>query len=307
MFSKKTKTPPVYKALTSEFRDTLRFGFVSSDRTDIIEEYFIEDYPKILVVKSYDPETKTVLDNPEIVTYEQAEFKFEEMRQFLNEFARSEKKSAPEDPKKKDSKKKESSSDDDSSSNRRQKKPYSEIYDHRQFTSKILDSEKAALTFFVLNNNSTSDVPLFDKILKEVKGSLNVGVYYINSSSPDYEEQNKKYKLGKKFPQLRFYKNNILGEDKNKHSFEIYLKKFAEVMDEIHDGVESEVKEVTEKILNSIIIGHAVEDKKNCIIYFYNDDRISLHIKALSSLPIMKEYFVFIAVFGPAEDTLQGF
>ena len=70
LFSKKTKTPPVYKALTSEFRDTLRFGFVSSERKDIIDEYFIEDYPKILVIKTYDPETKTVLDQPETVTYE---------------------------------------------------------------------------------------------------------------------------------------------------------------------------------------------------------------------------------------------
>lgn len=148
---------------------------------------------------------------------------------------------------------------------------------------------------------------MFEKILKEVRGPLNVGVYYLNNSAPDFANLKQIYKLGNKFPQMKFYKNNIYGDEKLKNSYEVYHKKFDEVMDEIHDGIESEVKEVTEKILNSIIVGHAVEDKKHCIIYFYNDDRISLDIKALSAFPIIRNDYVFIAVYGPSEETLAGF
>lgn len=31
LFSKKSKVPSIYKALTNEFRDLIRFGFISSD------------------------------------------------------------------------------------------------------------------------------------------------------------------------------------------------------------------------------------------------------------------------------------
>ena len=161
--------------------------------------------------------------------------------------------------------------------------------------------------FFTTSNNITADLPLFDKILNHVKGPLNVGVYYLNSSAPDFDELKQKYKIGKKLPQMRFFKNNIYGDEKIKQSFEIYTKKLDEVIEEIHEGIDHEVKEVTEKILNNIVIGHAVEDKKNVIIYFYNDERISLHIKALSAMPILKEDFVFVAVYGPEAETLKGF
>lgn len=34
LFSKKSKTPPIYKVLASEFRDRLRFGFVEADKSE---------------------------------------------------------------------------------------------------------------------------------------------------------------------------------------------------------------------------------------------------------------------------------
>jgi len=46
----------------------------------------------------------------------------------------------------------------------------------------------------------TSEVPLFDKILKQVLGPLQVGVFYLNESAPEFAEQKKKYKLGNKLP-----------------------------------------------------------------------------------------------------------
>lgn len=41
-------------------------------------------------------------------------------------------------------------------------------------------------------------------------------------------------------------------------------------MEEVHEGIEFDVREVSEKILNNMVINSAVEKKKNVIIYFYN-------------------------------------
>lgn len=133
-----------------------------------------------------------------------------------------------------------------------------------------MDNEKACLVFYILGNNITSEVPSFEKILKQTLGPLQVGVFYVNESIPEFSDFKKKYKLHNKFPQMRFYKNNLLGEDKNVKSFEIFLKnKFDSIMDEIHESLDHDIKEVNEKILNNLAINHAVEEKKNVLIYFY--------------------------------------
>lgn len=75
----------------------------------------------------------------------------------------------------------------------------------------------------------------------------------MNESSPDFSVQKKKYKLDNRFPQLRFYKNNLFGEEKNAKSFEIYInKKLDAIIDEIHEGIDHEVRETSEKILLSV-------------------------------------------------------
>ena len=55
LFSKKGKTPPVYKVLTSAFRDRIRFGFVSSDSADVVNEFGVTEFPTILALKSFEP------------------------------------------------------------------------------------------------------------------------------------------------------------------------------------------------------------------------------------------------------------
>lgn len=77
--------------------------------------------------------------------------------------------------------------------------------------------------FFITGQNITAEVPLFDRIMKQALGPLAIGVFYVNNSAPDFAEIKKKFKLGNKFPTLRFYKNNLFGEEKNQKSFEIYL------------------------------------------------------------------------------------
>ena len=106
-------------------------------------------------------------------------------------------------------------------------------------------------------------------------------------------------------PQLRFYKNNLFGEEKSQKSFEIYINnKLESIMDEIHEGIEFDVRETSEKILMNVAQSHALEDHKNVIFYFYEEGRVSLHIKALSVLPILKDSYVFMSLTNPSETIL---
>jgi hypothetical protein len=114
--------------------------------------------------------------------------------------------------------------------------------------------------------------------------------------------------LGNKFPQLRFYKNNLFGEEKNSKSFEIYINnKIDAIIDEIHEGIDHEVRETSEKILISVAQSYALEEKKNVVFYFYKEGRVSINIKALSALPILKDDFVFMSVTEPSQTIIDSF
>lgn len=46
----------------------------------------------------------------------------------------------------------------------------------------------------------------------------------------------------------------------------------------------------------------SAQDRKWVIIYYYNDDRISLDFKAISALDIFKDDFVFMAFYNPSQE-----
>lgn len=129
----------------------------------------------------------------------------------------------------------------------------------------------------------------------------------MNESAPEFSDIKKKYKLGNKFPQLRFYKNNLFGEEKKQKSFEIYLnEKIETIMEEIHEGIDHDVRETSEKILMNVASSYALEEKKTVVMYFYKEGRVSIHIKALSTLPILKDDYVFMSVSGASDDLIQS-
>ena len=170
------------------------------------------------------------------------------------------------------------------SSSKSRKKAYAELYTERHFNTHILDNEKAALVFFITSHNVTAEVPAFERLFKLTNGPLQIGIYYLNESAEDFPETRKRMKLGAKFPQLRFYKNNVVGEEKNTKSFEIYLSNKVEaIMEEIHEGIDHDVRETSEKILMNVAQSHALEEGKNVVFYFYDEGRVSLHLKALST------------------------
>ncbi len=72
-------------------------------------------------------------------------------------------------------------------------------------------------------------------------------------------------------------------------------------MEEIVDGFDHDVRETSEKILMNVAQSHALEEKKTVVFYFYETGRVSIHIKALSALAILKEDFVFMSCTSPSE------
>jgi len=160
--------------------------------------------------------------------------------------------------------------------------------------------------FFTTGSNVSAEFPLFDRIFKATNGPLQIGVFYVNETAEGVKDIKKKYKLSSKLPQLRFYKNNLFGEEKISNSFEITnSKKVENVLDEIHEYIENDVRETSEKILMNVASSAALEEKKNVVFYFYEEGRVSLHIKALSTLPILKESFVFMSLTNPSQQMAE--
>jgi hypothetical protein len=305
LFSKKAKTPPVYKVLTAWFRDRFRFGFVPAETSQEVVAKFegVNEFPSILVLKGFDVEANTTLESVETIRYSNKEYKIDELKEFLNPLATNGKKDSPRQASK--------SENEEGSSERAEKKTkktFVELYNDRHFNTHIADNEKAALVFFTSGANVTEAFPLFDKILKATHGPLQVGVFYVNETAEDIKENRKKYKLGNKLPQLRFYRNNLLGEEKNQKSFELTETSSLEaVLDEVHDSIDSDVKEMTEKIIMNVATSVVVEEKKNVVFYFYETDRVSLHVKALSALPILRDSFVFMSLTNPSQQFAEQF
>jgi translation elongation factor EF-Tu-like GTPase len=100
----------------------------------------------------------------------------------------------------------------------------------------------------------------------------------------------------------------MFGDEKNQKSFEIYLsEKIDAIIDEVHEGIDHDVRETSEKIMMNVASSYALEEKKTVVFYFYETGRVSIHIKALSALPILKDEFVFMSVTQPSEDLMKQF
>lgn len=104
------------------------------------------EYPTILVFLTHNTTTNEKLEMFSIVKYDQKDFKLEELKTYLSQFARADK---VEPPEYESEKKIESSQEDSDKPQRKQKKPYAELYTDRHFNTHIADNEKAALVFYI--------------------------------------------------------------------------------------------------------------------------------------------------------------
>jgi len=77
-------------------------------------------------------------------------------------------------------------------------------------------------------------------------------------------------------------------------------KSHSEILEEIYEGLETDLRETSEQIFNNMAVSSAVEEKKNVIVYLYNTERISLHFLALTAIKYLKDDFVFMSVYEPS-------
>ena len=100
----------------------------------------------------------------------------------------------------------------------------------------------------------------------------------------------------------------MFGEEKNEKSFEIFInEKLDAIIDEVHEGIDHDVRETSEKIMMNVASSYALEEKKTVVFYIYESGRVSIHLKALSGLSILKDDFVFMSVTSPSEDMMKQF
>jgi len=74
LFTEKSGTPTIYKALSNVLSDTLDFGLVRNDQSAIVSKYKITSFPKLILVKSLD-------SKPQVF---QGEMKYRPIFEFLN-------------------------------------------------------------------------------------------------------------------------------------------------------------------------------------------------------------------------------
>ena len=53
-------------------------------------------------------------------------------------------------------------------------------------------------------------------------------------------------------------------------------------------------------------VNYATEEKKNVLIYYYNEEKVSIHYKAISTMSILKDKFAFLSISAPSEEILKG-
>lgn len=79
------------------------------------------------------------------------------------------------------------------------------------------------------------------------------------------------------------------------------------MLNELHEHFWHDVREVNERYVNTQAITNAVERRKHSVIYFFDDSRIDLQFKAVSTLRWLAEDFDFMAVSKPSEAVRREF
>ena len=64
---------------------------------------------------------------------------------------------------------------------------------------------------------------------------------------------------------------------------------------------------MNERYVTTQAVNNAVEHKKHTLIYFFNDEHVSLHFKAISGLEWLQDDFFFVSVHNPSENLMKDY
>ena len=67
------------------------------------------------------------------------------------------------------------------------------------------------------------------------------------------------------------------------------------------------MRTINERYVNTQAISNSIEHGKHTLIYFYDDEHVSLHYKALSNMEWLLEDFYFAAVYKPTKLAMNDY
>lgn len=95
IFTRRATITPTIKSISAEFRDKLRISVINIPegkendfQKELIKDYEIESFPKLIVEETYDAKTNEILGQYRIHDFKQSDFKIDSLQRFLYPFAR---------------------------------------------------------------------------------------------------------------------------------------------------------------------------------------------------------------------------
>lgn len=83
LISKRNKTPPNYRVVSSTYLNRVRVGFTTHD-SPIAEKYKLENFPAIVINNNYDISKKVEKKEAEEVWYKSDDFKLPALKEFID-------------------------------------------------------------------------------------------------------------------------------------------------------------------------------------------------------------------------------
>ena len=80
-----------------------------------------------------------------------------------------------------------------------------------------------------------------------------------------------------------------------------------DIIQQLHENFIHDVREMNERYVSSHAVNNAVELRKHTLIYFFEDEHISLHFKAISALEWLQDDFVFVSVSKPSQRLMDDY
>ena len=321
LFTDKDTVTNVMKALSAEFRDKIRFYVIhavedspnAEFEEEILNVYGLKDrdsLPELILEQTYDPETNTTFEGePTLHKYHEATFKIQKLKDFLRPFARKSSKLEPGNIE-------EHALNKFNLAEQGQFAQYQYV-NEANFSSTILDNELPHLVYFTTlkaGDDYSKEYWLFNRLLRFLKGIVNIVIYPVDTSASDYEQLMDKYKLGKVAagkPKVRFYPNKFTGDMKIRKSYKVFIENKAndlkKVIKQINDGYEADITISHSRDGLPALISNFVRQGKDVVFVLYGKkQQIELNFKSLTNHELLKDTTAFVGVRDPDLSKMSG-
>ena len=259
LFTSKETVPLMYRGLSSYFRGRLLLGVVFSNQTQLVSKYSVEQFPTIIVVTKDQKLTYT------------GNIKFEELVEFLDPFAETEKR--PLKPKRKPKKEQPQASNAQNLEFKVHKVTSGTL-------NSVLEKEpKLAVVHFYKDK----PLPEWEDIVQNYNGMLLLATMECQQDSEvDFAKQ-----LGvKKLPSLRVFPIN-----RKKKSYELSFDSKQELEQELSRDFKADILSLKDSTLQNFIRSVKEEGRIACMLI--TDSEIHFSFKALASDPAFRDFVKF--------------